>query len=204
MISKPENYEKIPVGGEAIKAGGHKCRIMQAEESMSQRGSQMLVISFDTTEDDPQPNYYMARWVNDKRDKDEKKWGGKMYIVTEGEYGPANLKRFCTAVEDSNEGFSCWKGNSLDLAGLKNKLVGVVFREEEYRLDDGQCRWSCKGTRFCNYEKAFEQKIPDPKPLPDSGASFQPAPMPTAAADGPDYGFVNVADGLEDEGLPFK
>ena len=201
MIGKPKDYEKINIGGERITPGGHRCIIMEAAEATSQKGSQMLVISFDTDATDAQPMYYQNRYINDKRL--DKKWGGKMYIVTGGEYGPANVKRFCTAVEDSNEGFSCWDDHDqLKLAELKNKLVGVVFREEEFLLPDGQCRWSVKGTRFCNYHKALDQKVPEPKPL-HSDAKDQAFDRAFDAANAANEGFMNIADDLEDEGLPF-
>lgn len=195
MITRPKDYEETSIGGDMITPGGHKCRIMQVEEAVSQRGSQMLVVSIDTDEHDKQPMYYQHRYLTDKRP--DKKWGGKMYVVVDGEYGTSNLKRFCTAVEDSNKGFSCWtdKGE-LKLAELKNKLIGVVFRGEDYTKDDGQIGYTVKGWRFCNYATAETQKVPERK---TEQKTPQSPGMPA------DYGFVDVtADGLEDEGLPFN
>lgn len=201
-IGKPNDYDKIPVGGERLQPGGHRCVIKQAEEQTSKNGSQMLVISFDTDLTDAQPKFYENRWLSDKRE--DKKWGGKMYVVVEGEYGPSNLKRFCTAVEDSNEGFDCWSDKGeLKLAELKDKLVGIVFREEEYTAWDGQVRRAVKGFRFCDYHKATDQSVPDPKPLQQSQEALD-ATRPASLPQADDYGFVNVVDGLEDEGLPFK
>lgn len=218
MISKPKDYDNIPLGGERLTPGGHKCVIMQVIETTSSKGSQMLIISFDTDSADTQPMYYQNRYLNDKRP--DKKWSGNMYLVVDGEYGPANLKRFCTAVEDSNANFSCWSQQGvLLIEQMKNKRVGIVFREEDYTKDDGTVGNSVKPMRFCNYFKAMEEKVPDRKPLPAPSAQAMAATAPVSGQDQqnfvpfqqsqqqparPDYGFVAVPDGLEDEGLPFN
>ena len=190
MINKPKDYENIQIGGESMKAGGHKCVIKQLEETTSSKGSQMLVIYFDTADEDIQPHFYMDRYISDKRP--DKKWGGRFFLIPGGEYGPANLKRFVTAVEDSNDGFQAWDfSGALNMDAFKGTKVGLVFRKEEYTRDDGQYGVATKPFRWCNYETAYEQKEPEMKKQP-----------PKADVD---LGFLNVpADALEDEGLPFK
>lgn len=200
MIQKPKNYDTIPVGGgESLKVGGHKCVIKMLEEATSSKGNQMLIISFDTADEDIQPHFYMDRYLNDTRA--DKKWGGRFYLVTGGEYGPANLKRFCTAVEDSNDGFQAWDfSGALRMDAFKNMKVGLIFRKEDYIADDHQLRTATKGFRWCNYETAYEQKEPERKKLPQSESALQ-ATNPADA----DMGFLNIpADALENEGLPFK
>lgn len=197
MIQKPKDYDNIQVGGESLKAGGHKCVIKMLEEGISNNGNQKLVISFDTADEDIQPHYYMDRYLSDKRA--DKKWGGRFHLVTGGEYGPANLKRFITAVEDSNDGFQAWDfSGTLRMDAFKNMKVGLIFRKEDYITDDHQLRTATKGFRWCNYETAYEQKEPEPKKLPQSESAIQ-ATTPA----GVDYGFVNVAE-EDTEGLPFK
>lgn len=205
MISKPKDYDQIPVGGEQLKPGGHKCVIMQVTEQVSSKGNQMLVVAIDTDAADTQPMYYQNRYLSDKRP--DKKWSGNMYITVTGEYGPQNLKRFCTAVEDSNPGFVCWdqQGN-LRMNDLKKRKVGIVFRGEDYTKEDGTVGFAVKGMRFCNYEKAFEQAVPEPKRLQSSPAAMAataPASVPFQGQQQPDYGFVNVAED-DTEGLPFN
>lgn len=198
MIQKPKNYDTIPVGGgESLKAGGHKCVIKQIEETTSSKGNQMLVIYYDTADEDIQPHFYMDRYLNDTRA--EKKWGGRFFLVLGGDYGPANLKRFVTAVEDSNDGFQAWdRSGNLRIDAFKNVKAGLIFRKEDYIADDHQLRTATKGFRWCNYEQAYEQKEPEHKKLPQSESALQ-ATTPAGA----DYGFVDVdADNLE--GLPFK
>ena len=209
MINKPKDYDNIPIGvGESLKAGGHKCVIKKLEEATSSKGNQMLVIYFDTADEDIQPGFYMNRYVNDTRA--DKKWGGRFFLVNGGEYGPANLRRFVTSVADSNDenvlmskgwkevkngrGQLEWQpswGSGFE-ESFKDMKVGLVFRKEEYTREDHTLGVATKGFRWCNYDKAYEQKEPERKAAP--------APIQQ-----PDYGFVNVpADALEDEGLPFK
>lgn len=193
MISRPKDYDETNIGGEMLAPGGHKCRIMDVREATSKNGSQMLIVAFDTDETDKQPMYYQHRYLSDKRP--DKKWGGNMYVVVDGQYGTSNLKRFCTAVEDSNKGFSCWSDSGeLKAEALKHKLIGIVFRGEDYTKQDGTIGYTVKGWRFCNYETAEEQRVPERK-------TEEKKP---ATPNFPD-GFMDIpADGLEDEGLPFN
>ena len=198
MIQQPKNYDTIPVGGgESLRAGGHKCVIKKLEEATSSKGNQMLVIYYDTADEDVQPHFYMDRFLADTRA--DKKWGGRFFLTVAGEYGPTNLKRFCTAVEDSNDGFEAWDfSKQLRMDAFKGMKVGLIFRKEDYITDDHQLRTATKGFRWCNYDKAYEQKEPEPKKLPQSESAVQ-ATTPA----GVDFGFVDVdADNLE--GLPFK
>ena len=192
MITKPKNYDTIQVGGgEMLKAGGHKCVIKQLEETTSSKGNQMLVMFFDTADEDIQPHHYMDRYLSDTRE--DKKWGGRFFLVPGGEYGPANLKRFITAVEDSNDGFQAWDfSGNLRMDAFKGVKVGLIFRREEYTKEDHTLGVAVKGFRWCKYDTAYEQKEPEQKKAP--------APNPEA-----DMGFLAIpADALENEGLPFK
>lgn len=199
----PSNYDKdASEYGERLAPGGHKCVIKQAEETISKSGREMLVISFDTTEEDLQPKHFMNRYIADQRE--DKKWSGNSYIVLDGEYAASNINRFLGAVENSNENFHPQKGGELDPAVFKGLKVGIVFREEEYNNYAGEVRTSVKPFRWCSYDKAFDQEIPLPKLLQSSAASLQ-ATSTLQKAQAPSAGFFDVpADALEDEGLPFK
>lgn len=207
----PNNYDPNAAEFERIQPGGHKCVIKQVEETRSQSGKEMLIISFDTSLEDIQPEYYMKRWQNDTRD--EKKWQGNMYIVFDYEkdengklrlkgWSEANLNRFLGAVEKSNDNFHPVKGGDLDVKIFKNMKVGIVFREEEYENMNGEVRTSVKGFRWCSYDKALEEGAPEPKLLQSSAAAFS-ATTPKALP--PTAGFFDVpADADETEGLPFR
>lgn len=193
----PNNYDPNAAEFERIQPGGHKCIIKQVEETKSQGGKEMLIISFDTSLEDAQPEYFLKRWQNDTRE--EKKWQGNMYLVTEGQYAENNINRFLGAVEKSNDNFHPVKGGDLDVKVFKNMKVGIVFREEEYENMNGEVRTSVKGFRWCSYDNAPEQNAPEPKLLQSSAAAFS-ATTPKALP--PTAGFFDVpADQLE--GLPF-
>lgn len=197
-MQKPKNWEDIQLGV-VLNAGGHKCVITEVQETQSRSGKDMLVISFDTSEEDTQPNFYMNMFLADQKRTDrDAVWRGKQYIVTEGEYGLANLKRFTTAVEDSNPGFEVKWGKAF--AGcFKGQKVGIVFRLEDYTADNGELRTSVKPCRFCSYDKAPEQAVPKRKELPQE----QPSLMDQFQSQAQE-GFMQIPDGLNDaEGLPF-
>lgn len=168
-MKMPQNYKDIQVGWEPVAPGGHRCVIKEVQETVSSTGKEMLIIHFDMHQTDIQPMYYSNLYIADQKagkTGDKLKWRGTGYLITDEntEYGPRNLKAFNTAVEDSNPGFQIVWGEGYARA-LKDKLIGVVFREEEYTKDDGSHGWSVKPMRYCNFEKALEQKIPERKDL---------------------------------------
>lgn len=198
-MNKPKGFDDIQLG-EVLNAGGHKCVITGVEETKSKSGKEMLIISFDTSEEDTQPGFYMNRFLADQKSETrEAVWRGKQYLVTEGEYGPANLKRFTTAVEDSNPGFEVQWGKAF-ASCFKDKKVGIVFRIEEYNADNGELRTAVKPCRFCDYSKALEQAVPKRKELQQTQ---QPSLMEQFQSQAQE-GFMQIPDGLNDEGLPFN
>lgn len=206
MITKPKDYDDIQISnGESLKAGGHKCIIKQIEEAVSRQGNQMLVIYFDTADDDIQPHFYMNRFLNDTRA--DKKWGCRYWLPIENKQdkekdklAKRRWKWFNHTVVEDNDGFEPFDfSGAYRLDAFKGMKIGLVFRKEEYNADDHQLRISTKVDKWCNYDRAFEQEEPELKKLPQSEAAIR-ATTPA----GVDYGFVNVpADALEDEGLPF-
>ena len=198
-MKKPNNYDSINVGNwTPVSVGGHKCVIKMVEELKTKNGLEMLKVSFDMHNDDTQPAYFTNQYLSDKEAKRENlAWRGVQYIVTDEstEYGSANLKRFLTAVEGSNEGFLVQWGEQFTEC-LKNKKVGIIFRMEDYTKQDGTIGSSAKPFRFCYFDKAFEAQIPEPKKLEPVTPTIND---PSLANEG----FMKV-DPLTDEGLPFK
>lgn len=200
-MNKPEGFDNINVGA-GIAPGGHKCIIKKVEETKSSTGKDMIIVYFDTHKDDIQPNFYSEKYFADQKAGKDPVWKGRSWIVTEGDYGPANLKRFTTAVEDSNPGFEVQWGNKF-ASCFTDKLVGVVFRMEEFLLDDGQIAASAKPFRFCAFDKALEQKIPDRKNLPEPKPTLQQTYEQNSWSGQLQEGFMAIPDDLNDEGLPF-
>ena len=131
-MQKPNNYEETQAQGEwtPVELGGHKMVIKQVSEKQSQNGKPMIVVLFDFAPDDKQPNYFMDSFQNDSRP--DKKWSnqGTQYILTEDQDGKCSrsFKTFCTCVENSNTGFTCWKNDQFDFVGIKGKKMKFKTR----------------------------------------------------------------------------
>ena len=196
-------------GGERFAPGGHKCYIKMIEPAKSKSGLDMYVIYFDTTADDTQPYYFKQRYEKDTRD--EKVWGGRMWLIVDENassktkngvsmYGQTNLARITTAIEDSNSAPTDWTQDYRTAEFCRQfagKKVGIVFREEEYLAEPyNEVRVSVKPMRFCNYDKAPEEKPPKIKEVSKTETQAWSAPDAN--------GFMQLNDALEDEGLPFN
>ena len=191
MITKPKDYEQLKNSFETLNAGGHKCVIMEAKESKDSNGRDILVVSFDTANDDTQPKYLSNLYIKDTRP--DKKWSysGQRTFWVDSELFESNLSKLVGAIEKSNPDVQIWNKDVLDLAKLKGLKIGIVFGIDEYIKEDHSLGASCKPRYFCGYDDAFEQKIPDRKKAKPRTES------PT------DFGFVNVAED-DEAGLPFK
>lgn len=193
-MQKPSNYDATQAPGEfnPIKPGGYACKIMQVEEMKSKSGLDMLKISIDVA-DGEFKDYYAKQYKTDTRNP--KKWSGVMYLVVDAsqEYGTKNLKGFVTSVEKSNQGFQVQWGDKF-CTSLKGKLVGVLFRKEQYVNTMNEKKWITKPFQFRSVEGALSADIPEDKPL-------EGEPHPQSNQGQINEGFQNV-DGIEEE-LPF-
>lgn len=200
---QPKDYATTNVGGyEIVKPGGHKGMIRKVEEMVSKNGNNMLRIFFDLDATDVQPNYFTKQYNSDKQSKGaDAKWKGVYYIVTTGQYGTANLKRFITAVEHSNPGFRVqWDtqlGDGRFVNCFMNKKIGIVFGQEEYEKPDGKIGRSVKPLRVCDFNKALEVEVPPLKKLKPKNDGYS-EPMMDA------NGFMSVDTSLDDPTLPFN
>ena len=191
------DYDNVRLDVEKLTPGGHKCVIKQVVEAKASTGKDMMVISFDTTEEDAQPKFYTNDYL--AQEGMSKKWHGTHNIVQGNEYFMKNLKKFCGALEASNEGFvAIAEDGTVNLEGMKGKLVGIVFREEEYLANTGRKGTNAKPFYFCTYEDAPGREIPAKKELKEQPQAFA-SPNPDAAKEG----FMAIPDSVEDEGLPF-
>ena len=190
-MNKPAGYEETQVLGEytPIKLGGHKLTIMQVEEVTASNGNQYLKVSFDTTKDDIQPNYYSNAYKNDTRDN--KKWSGVTTVFPTDKDGKTSksFKTFFTAVEHSNNGFKMVWGEQFCNA-LKGKAVGGVFGEEEYINNAGEVKTANKLFWFRGTDKVMDAEVPAKRTVD--------APQQSSTD------WMNVPDGVEDDGLPFN
>lgn len=195
-MQKPNSYDETKEGGSytPIELGGHHLIIKQVKETQSKNGKPMIVVCFDTSKKDRQPEFMSEEFKNDVRP--EKKWPrvGTEYIVTEDKDGKCSrkFKSFVSCFERSNGCEAVW-GEKFE-AQFKNKKIGGVFGEVENEYN-GKVTMRHELRYFCEDDRADGAKIPDPQYL------TAPAP-PTNPPAGANDGFMNIPDDTDDE-IPF-
>ena len=145
----------------SLKAGAYKCEIKMVEELKSSNGKKFVKISLDIAEGEFK-NYFSEKYLNDTRT--DKKWSGIWNLFLEG-YEPGSVntkfKGFITSIEKSNFGFK-W---DWDEQKLTNKVVGIVFRDEEFKASDGSIKSSAKPFYAVPIDALDKVKVPEPKLL---------------------------------------
>ena len=164
-MKKPNNFENTPCVGdyETLEAGAYKCKILKAEECVASNGKEFIRLSFDIAEGEKK-DFYKNKYSNDTRE--QKKWSGVMVVFSEDFEGNASkyFKTLITSAEESNLGY---KFDFNKVEDLKDKKIGIVFREEEFLDTFNQIKIAVKPFRACGYDKTEEQKIPIRKEIPD-------------------------------------
>lgn len=195
---EPKGYKDVQEFGEYEKLapGGHVMKILKVEETTSRNGDDMIKIYLDTDKSDKQPGYFKKRFDNDTIEN--KKWGcivNQLVLDTKTGLASRGLKTFHTCVEKSNSSSFklVWGDKYAD--NFKGKLVGGLFRNEEYQKQDGTTGWAVKLMAFHSVGAVLEGlKVPDDKPLDQGnamgnfGSVIAPPPEAPAPTD-EDYPF---------------
>lgn len=178
-MNKPNDFDNVQAYGDfkPLPAGGYVCRIMNVEETNAKSsGAPMIRISLDIAEGEYK-DYFANMYRNDTRA--DKKWNAgavvnQLVYDTNGNNSTnRGFKTFCTAAEESNPGFMIQWGAAFGQC-FRNRLVGVIFRREEYMGTDGKTHWSTKANSFRGAQTIREGKfdpIPD-KPLESTQNSY--------------------------------
>lgn len=181
---------KATYGGnfERLTPGPHACQIVAAKTQNSRSGKEMLVLALEIHEGSAFDGMMRRRFERNNNQK----WpnDGTLYQLTADERGDTSggFKGVITAIEESNTAYK-WNWNEAQLAG---KMIGVVFREEEYEAQNsGEIRTSVKPMYVCSIGKLSEQNTPSLKKL---------NPLQTQAATMHTQGFE---DADQDDTLPF-
>ena len=183
-MEKPSDYENVqPISDfETLDPGAYKCKILKAEELVASNQKTYLKISFDIVEGE-KVDFYKKRYQSDTRE--DKKWGGVLVVFVKDFEDKTNryLKTLITCAEASNNNFKFdWDHPEC----LKDKKIGIVFREEEFEDTFGATRSATKPFRACVYDKTEETKIPNKKSLPTKGEAFDNF---TTTSDNDDFPF---------------
>lgn len=223
------NWNNVQAAGEfkPLKPGGYVLQIKAAREETSRNGNPMLVIAFDIAEGEFK-GYYNDLFA--KNTAADRKWpnGGIHRIMLPVDNGTdednkqmSKLKGFVNAVAESNRNYN--PNEYWNIEQLKGKLVGGLFRREEYENQKGERKWTTKLAWPCSVPriKSGDFEVPEDRPLPETtsntyGAfpqapanSYPPNPYANApiAQDDPfggQQGFVPIDNEIEDDSdLPF-
>ena len=199
-MNKPSGYDEARAVGDYTPPalGGHYCIIKGVREQKTKNGKDMIVVAWDFCSPDEQAGYFTNEFNNDTRESKKWPFTGTKYIMVNDYQDPKKTSRqfktFCSFYEKSNRCEVQWDIPNWD-AQFKNKKIGVVYGQEENEWD-GKTRMRNTPFFFCEFDKAKEAKLPEPKYLQGSA----PAPAPAPSSSGTDW--MTVPEGTDEE-IPF-
>ena len=161
---KPFNgFEAKKSGGsrEKLPAGGYVAKILNAEEVNYDWGS-VLLISFDIV-DGEYKDFFKTDYKN--QDSEDKKWRGTYRLRIPKDDGTEqdgwtkrSFGNAIWAIEASNPGYH-WDWNE---ATLKNKSVGVLYRNREWEMN-GNTGWTTECCALTSVDDIRQNKFKMPK-----------------------------------------
>lgn len=171
---------------EQLPIGGYVCKIIGAKEVSYDWGS-VLEIGFDVAEGDYRGFFDADYKANQNEDK---KWRGVFRLRIPNDDGTEqdgwtkrSFNNAIWAIEESNEGYH-WDWNE---KSLKDKLIGLIFRNEEWEYN-GFTGWTSRAAGADSVARIREGKFKQLKDKP-----LKNAPKATMAAKPSD----------DDDDLPF-
>ena len=177
--------KKSVSASEPLPAGGYVAKILNAKVEEYSWGEK-LVISFDIAEGEYK-DFFSKQYKENTRE--DKKWKGNFRLTVPQEsnqYFDSQKRTFGNsiwAIEESNPGYH-WDWNE---AALKGKMVGVLFRNFEWAMED-RTGWSTEACTFVSVEdvRTGNFKQPKDKPLKNKAASQTATASSFAALDNDD------------------
>lgn len=143
-MNKPRGYDETAAAGEyaALPAGGYVCRIISVKESMTKTNRQQVEIALDI-EEGPERGRFKREFDGDTRES--RRWGAVLRQLTEDTDGQCNryFKGLIKAMEESNPGWKPVWGEGF-CSSCQGRLLGVVFRREQYPKQNGEPGWKTK------------------------------------------------------------
>jgi hypothetical protein len=184
---------RLPVGGYVLK-------ILDVKYQANDWGD-VIQLSFDIFEGEQKDffsNNYKAQTSEDK------KWKGTYRIRVPKDDGSEQdewtMRRFKTAItnfEESNSGYH-W---NWDEQTLKGKVIGALFNNKEYEFEGRRGFFTnCHSLVSAEKVRTGKFEVPGDTLLKKGNGQAQAGPFTNPIGDG----FMNIPDGVEDEGLPFN
>lgn len=201
MIRKPNNWNEVQefTDRQKLPLGAYVCKVKKAVVQSTDYGEQLCML-FDIFEGDFKGFYDGDFKANTREDK---KWKGvlRQFIPKDDgsekdEWTKSSFKGMVTAFEKSNPGYQ-WNWDEASLAG---KVVGILFRNEEWEYDN-KTGWTVRPFRAISVDsvRSGDFTLPKDKPLKNKTASYGYGDSYASQANS--YGFAEI--GEEDDELPF-
>lgn len=152
MLKKPANYDEIEIN-RPFQEGGYILKIVKA---MYDPNKNYIKLCLDIHEGEFKGYFakkeYNGQWSND----------ATKYLSLD-EKATKFLKADITSIENSNNFRFDWKTEKQ----LEGKLVGGIFRKEQYQAFDGSLKFKVKLDRLRSVETIVSGKfeVPEPKML---------------------------------------
>lgn len=188
-VQKTTDFTPLPVGGYVCRIQGAKIR----EGDNANGHWESLDIAFDIIEGEYSGFY---RQDYDRQSQEDKRWRGvfKLFFPKgdgsrNDEYSASRFKDLACALEESNPGYH-W---DWDESKLKNKLIGIVFRNEEWEYN-GNTGWKAQPFKAYEVEAIRQNKFKLPKERALKGNSNTAAALPK---------FEDAVEIENDDDLPF-
>lgn len=200
MIKKPQGYDAAAAyTGESqqLPKGKYVCVIKQVAVQESRNGNDQFVILYDIAEGE-QKGFFQKLFDADKaQNPSGAKWRGVFKQNMEGK-GLSWFKGIITSIERSNAFVFPWDKDSNEKT-LVGKKFGGIFRRRQYEADNGNRPVVTELFRIRSLDGLEEAEIPEDELLPQDGRTSTNANVSVPDSDG----FVNIPEGVEDEGIPF-
>lgn len=205
MIKKPEGYDQAAAyTGESVQLpkGKYVCVIKQVATKVSNNGNEQFVILYDIAEGEQKGFYQKLFDVDKSQSPTTAKWRGVFKQNMTGK-GVPWLKGIITSIERSNNFTFQWdkEGNEKTLQGKK---FGGLFRRRQFETENGSRPIVTELFQIRSIAGLAEAELPEDAMLPDAPPAGQMQQTkntgtPSAVGDG----FMDIPDGVEDEGIPF-
>ena len=173
MIRKPNNWNEVQEFTDRPKLplGAYVCKVRRAVIQSNEYGEQLCIL-FDIAEGEF-AGFFDADFKSNTRA--DKKWKGvlRQFIPKDDgsekdEWTKSSFKGMVTSFEKSNPGYQ-W---NWDEASLSGKLVGILFRNEEWEYE-GKTGWAVRPFRAISVDsvRSGDFTLPKDKPLKNKSAS---------------------------------
>jgi len=202
MIKKPEGYDTAAAyTGEfqQLPKGKYVCVIKQVATRTSSNGNEQFVILYDIAEGEHK-DFYQKQFDADRASSADAKWKGVFKQNMEGK-GLSWFKGIITSIERSNNFTFQWnkENNEKTLAGKK---FGGVFRRRQYESNTGSTPIITELYQIRSVAGLAEAEVPEDELLPE-GPAQRRSPADAATPSFVGDGFMNIPEGVGDEGIPF-